>query len=63
MSLAFIRRVLRAWDMWRMRHRMPRQSPEARRLAERISKATRNRKARRALRLQFARTLAGKTAP
>lgn len=60
MSISFIRRVLRAWDMWRMRHRMPRQSPEACRLAERIAKTRRDHKSARELRLKFARTLAGR---
>lgn len=60
MTLAIIRKVIRAWEAWRFRRSLPKPSPEAARIAERIKQAERHHKSRRQLRLEMARTLFGR---
>lgn len=51
MTRAFIARVLRAWDSWRWKRRLPRPSAECERIAARMRAARGSHKATRQLRL------------
>lgn len=62
MTLAFLRSIIRAWEAWRFRRSLPKPSPEAARLVERIKRAERHHKSRRQLRLEMARALFGRQA-
>lgn len=58
MTRAFIARVLRAWDGWRWKRRLPKPSAECERIAARMRAARGSHKATRQLRLDMARALA-----